>query len=275
LQSANDLLFVERGLPTNLVPNRDVGIQLSGAFLDKAINYQVGVFNGVNDGGSGDFDNNDDKDVAARVWVQPFKTVSAPALKGLNVGVAGTYGLQNGSLPVYRSPAQQTFFSYSTGTFADGDRWRIAPQAYYSFGPFGLLAEFVHSEQEIANAAGVTAHGGAEAWQIVGSYVLTGEKASFKGVKPKKNFGDGGWGSWELVARYGELDVEEDAFDSGLASITRSARSAQAFGAGLNWNLNKNVRAIVNYEHTNFDGGAVGGDRPDEDAVLTRLQLGF
>ena len=275
LQSASDLLFVERGLPTNLVPNRDVGVQLSGAFLDKALTYQIGVFNGVTDGGSGDFDNNDDKDFAARIWIQPFKQAAVPFLKGLNIGVAGTYGLQSGSLPSYRSPAQQTFFSYSTSTVADGTRCRMAPQAYYTFGPFALLAEYVHSEEEIANAEGLQADGGAQAWQVAASYTLTGENASYKGVKPKDNFGDGGWGSWEIVARYGELDLGDDPFDAGMASTGKSARSAQSFGAGLNWNLNKNVRAMINYEHTAFDDGAPTGDRPDEDAVLTRLQLGF
>ncbi len=64
LQSAVDLLFVERALPTNLVPNRDLGVQISGDFAGGAISYQAGVFNGVVDGGNGDGDTNDEKDVA-------------------------------------------------------------------------------------------------------------------------------------------------------------------------------------------------------------------
>src|SRR5947208_2114735 len=73
LQSAANLLFVERGLPTNIVPIRDVGAQLSGLLFNGVLSYQVGVFNGVRDGASGDTDNNDAKDVAARLWLQPFK----------------------------------------------------------------------------------------------------------------------------------------------------------------------------------------------------------
>lgn len=274
LQSASDLLFVERGLPTNLVPNRDVGAQLSGAFLDKIVNYQLGIFNGVPDGANGDLDNNDDKDFAGRIWLQPFKKLSIPPLKGWNIGVAGTYGEQNGALPSYKTPGQQTFFSYTTGTLADGDRWRIAPQTYYSWGPFGLLAEYVRSQQEIRNA-GIVGEGGAEAWQVVASYVLTGEDASFKGVKPRKNFGAGGWGSLEIMARYGQLNVDSEPFRLGLASITKSARSADSFGVGLSWNLNRNVRMLLDYDHTTFDGGAVDGDRPDENVVMTRVQLAF
>jgi hypothetical protein len=58
LQSGSELLFVERGLPTNLVPNRDVGAQLFGDLFDGTISYALGAFNGVPDLGNGDLDNN-------------------------------------------------------------------------------------------------------------------------------------------------------------------------------------------------------------------------
>ena len=35
LQSATDIVFAERGLPTNLVPNRDIGLQLGGRHLQR------------------------------------------------------------------------------------------------------------------------------------------------------------------------------------------------------------------------------------------------
>jgi phosphate-selective porin OprO/OprP len=54
LASEPDLRFMERGLPTLLVPNRDLGVQLSGEFAGGAFAYQVGYFNGVTDGQSSD-----------------------------------------------------------------------------------------------------------------------------------------------------------------------------------------------------------------------------
>ena len=45
--------------------------------------------------------------------------------------------------------------------------------------------------------------------------MLTGEDASYRGVvKPSEPFspGKGGWGAWELVGRYGELEIDDDAF---------------------------------------------------------------
>jgi phosphate-selective porin OprO/OprP len=45
---------------------------------------------------------------------------------------------------------------------------------------------------------------------------------------------------------------------------------------GLNWYLNENLKWVLNYEQTSFDGGAAGGsDREDEKAFLTRVALGF
>src|SRR4051794_28800558 len=114
LQSGADLLFVERALPTNLVPNRDLGVQISGDFAGGITSYQVGVFNGVLDGGSGEGDTNDDKVAAARLFFQPFVTGTGP-FKNLGFGIAGSSGNQSGTatapgLPSYRSPGQQTVF---------------------------------------------------------------------------------------------------------------------------------------------------------------------
>ena len=47
LQSATRLVFAERGCPTNLVPNRDIGLQSAGTSTVVVLNYAVGVFDGV------------------------------------------------------------------------------------------------------------------------------------------------------------------------------------------------------------------------------------
>ena len=41
LQSAIDMVFVERAAPTLLVPNRDVGVQLGGEFAGGKLDYAV------------------------------------------------------------------------------------------------------------------------------------------------------------------------------------------------------------------------------------------
>ena len=311
LASASELSFVERGLTNNLVPNRDVGVQLSGEFLGNKLQYQAGLFNGVADGASvGLSDTNDDKDFAGRVILQPFADLYGP-LQGLGFGVSGTYGEERGSatataLGNYVTPGQARFFTYKTTkstfdldqgngkittlpttpvpastVFANGERTRFSPQGFWTWRQFGVFGDYVESAQE------VTLNGASDritnsAWQVSGAIVLTGEDASFKGIKPSSPFNPfaGQWGAVELVGRYGELDVDETAFTRGYADITRSARSADSWGLGVNWYLNRNVKVNFDYDETEFVGGGGGTalaplDRPTERVLLSRVQFAY
>ena len=270
------------------MPNRDIGVQLGGDIHTGVLTYAVGVFNGVTDLGNGDGDLNDSKDLDARVFLQPITTGS---LKGLGIGIAGTTGTEQGGLsgttlssglPAYRSAGQQTVFRYRTdaavplnSVLANGRRSRLVPQGYFYSGPFGVQGEYALSRQEVRlgpSAAELT-H---KAWQASGSFFLTGEKAGFRSPTPKKVFDptQKGFGALELVARYGELDVDDDAFPI-FASPTSSITKEKSAGVGLNWYLNKQIKVAVNYEHTTFDGGAADGDRKAEDFFVTRFQHSF
>src|SRR4030095_16818352 len=52
LQSASDIRFVERAYPTQLVTNRDIGLQVAGNVLEDRLAYQVAYLNGSNNGQS-------------------------------------------------------------------------------------------------------------------------------------------------------------------------------------------------------------------------------
>ncbi len=297
LQSGSELLFVERAFPTNLVPNRDVGLQLSGDVFDGAVNYAAGIFNGVIDGGSGDNDANSDKDYAVRVFAEPLKDKEDSTLRGLGIGLAYSTGDQSGSaatsnLPRFLTPGQQSFFSYVAttaatattpsvpGAFADGSRERIAPQFYFHKGPFGLLGEYVRSNQEVSRA-GVRRDVKNTAWQLATSLVLTGEDASIRGINPRKPFqwGQGSWGAFEIAARVSRLEVDDDVFAGSattrLANPRSSAREATDYGIGLNWYFNRFSKLVVNYDQTEFKDGAASGDRDTEKVLFTRFQVGY
>ena len=285
LQSGADLLFVERALPTNLVPNRDVGIQLHGDLFKGRASYQLGVFNGVADGGSSDGDVDDSKDVVARLSFQPFITGTSAA-KNLTFAVAASSGSPTGTaaapaLPSYRTPGQQVFFSYRSDgsvagtTIASGDRRRFSPQLSYYSGAFGLLAEWVRASQEVTRGA-VAAELDSEAWQVAVSWVIGGS-ASFKGASVKNGFDPAGhfWGAFELKARLSGQEVDAAAFPI-FADPARSASSAEAWAVGLNWAFNRSVKWLLDYEATTFERGAAGGgDRPDEKVVIARFQVSF
>jgi phosphate-selective porin OprO/OprP len=309
LQSSADLRFIERALPTSLVPNRDIGVQLSGDFAGGAFAYQVGYFNGVTDGQSSDnltapdveFDTKGD--YAARVFFQPFINSGDFNLRGLGLGVGSTWvdvdgSAANTALSAYRSPGQRSIFSYrantasgvtpNNATFANGERLRLAPQLYYYRGSFGLLGEYTTVEQDVSRVVGGTTVSDTlthSAWQAQLSWFVTGEEETFRGFTPGSTFqpgaaknDSGGWGALELVARFHELDLDDDTFVGGANSFANpltAVSKATAYGAGVNWYPWNTVKLSLNYEQTEFEGGAANGDRADEKALLSRFAINF
>ncbi len=287
LQSGADLKFIERSyVSNNLLPNRDLGISVFGDVLDKKLNYAVGVFNGAIDGGENSTaqDVNSDKEFAARVFATPFAG-SDSALQGLGFGVAGTTGksslASNSSsvqgVPSYKTAGQaNNFFAYANGVASHGTRTRWSPQAYYYYGPLGVIAEYAEVSQDLINSSNNRRTEHHSAWQLSASWLLTGEDASFRGVKPYSPFKagpDGGWGAFELVAR-----IQGNDIDASLPTAFRHASNAYAWSAkssaiGANWYLNENAKFALNYELTRFDGGTLDGK--SERLLVARYQLAF
>jgi phosphate-selective porin OprO/OprP len=288
LASATDLLFVERGLPTGLAPNRDVGVMLHGDVAKSRLSYQAGLFNGVVDGGSADLDSGDGKDFVGRIMTHPFRGAAVfDGLQSLGVGLAASVGTQQGSLtapnlPNLRRQSRASYFRYrvdgtlSGTTIADGDRRRLSPQGYFYSGSLGLLWEYVWTLQDVRRAEAADTID-SRAWQVAGSWVLTGETPSYRGVSPRRPFepSQGGWGAFEIAARVGRLTIGEDAFPI-FANPETSARDILAYTIGLNWYLNRSFKVVVNYEEARFDGGSPpSSDRGTERDFLTRLQFSF
>lgn len=302
LQSNDSLTFLERAYPTFLAPNRDVGIMFHGEFarpgykteyggpvdFKNLVSYQLGAFNGAGDNGfSNNTDIDDDKEFIGRIWAHPFQYSGLSPLEGFGIGVSGTWEHpKENSLSNLPSPnGQNTIVDYSkrvagtTSLTADGDHSRVSPQAYWYYGPFGLLGEYVVSSQELLAKKGAQGTGFRqenEAWHVQASYVVTGENNTFQSVSPRNNFDprNGGWGALQLAARWTELDIDDDTF--AFLDPNKSVNHASTWTVGANWFLNKAMRFTANYEETSFDGGAAGGgDRQTEKIFSTRFQLSF
>jgi phosphate-selective porin OprO/OprP len=292
LVADRDLLFNERSLATDLVPNRDLGLALHGDLFGGVASYALGLFNGAPDynGTTTNQSFQDDKAFAGRWFFQPWKNSDLGGLRGLGFGIGGSYQANHpatntvtGLTPGYTTDGQQKFFTYASGVNASGAAWRVSPQAYYYYGPFGLLGEYVISDQQVRKAANSVDLANT-AWEISGSWVLTGEDASYNGVTPLHPFSphNNQWGAWQLVARYAALDVDGKAFtaDGGnyFANSAASASGANAWSLGVNWYLNKNLRADLSFAHTEFDGykgSAAGVGKQPENVLFSRLQLAF
>jgi len=283
LQSDSDLVFIERAMDSGLSSQREIGIQLWGDVLGVA-NWSLSVSNGNPDGGLNDIDINHAKSFNGRLFLQPFNVEPLKAAGRLGIGIAFSTGNERGAasntwVGSFKSPGQQTIFSYLTTTtattvFALGRHTRINPQLYYYIGPFGLLAEWLKEYQQLSNGAGTGALNN-NSGHVTASFVIGGEE-TYEGPKPRRpvSFADRTFGAIELGVRYEYLNVDDKAFPTS-ADASKSVTKAQSVGGALNWQLTRNIKVGGNYIQSWFVSGLKGGNRPDEKVLLGRFQVYF
>ena len=268
-------MLTERALVTDLIPDRDIGIQLHGNLLGNRATYMGGWFRGVPDGGSSENRVNHGADAEYRVFMYPFRGWHASPLAGLGIGIGGSAGTEQGTLPSFTTAGLAQFFRYRPSALADGERARISPQADYYWRRVGVMAEYAFSAQDVrlGDAARRIAN---TAWQASASYVLTGENASYSGVIPAHalNPSEHYWGAFEVAGRLNSLEVDPSAYPI-LADPRSAARKAGGYQLGLNWYPQRYVKFVFDYARTRFIGGATSGDRPTENAFIIRVQLNY
>jgi len=280
LQASSDTLFTEAAFPTLLTPNYDIGAFLTGDLGLSQASYTVALLNGTPDNnGAQATDPNENKELAGRVWATPFQP-GWSFLKGLGVGIAGSYGHEDGVSYLasgYKTPGQATFFSYSSSggvtVAARGQHVRIAPQAAYYNGHFGVLGEYTLSSQDVIKSNRVYRIGNT-AWQVAASYVIGGVP-SLKSVTPKVTFdpAKGNWGALELAARGTVFLVDSEAFTKSLQGTGTQARRANSVGVGANWFFAKGTKLQVSYDVTDIKNLQNIRVRPTERFLSTRVQV--
>jgi phosphate-selective porin OprO/OprP len=144
---------------------------------------------------------------------------------------------------------------------------RMIPDDQQVVGLEGLWLNGSASFQSEYIATRVSEMGG-EDWDydgfyLMGSYFPGGyqrqlKRGEYKRVKPSK----GGQGMWELVARYGELDVRQNGRGTTAAVST----------VGANYYVNRDFRVMLNLKYADV-AGSVRHDETDGSAVSVRLQL--
>ncbi|HEY9247628.1 MAG TPA: porin [Rariglobus sp.] len=298
--------FIESPFVNTLLPNRDIGIEAFGTVAGGFVDYRAGVFNGTrNNTQAFSSDEADgDKTVAGRLTYTPLKKQEG-ALSKLALGLGGSVGNQRGvrtiggatGLQNIVTNGQQTLLSFrnattGNGVIADGGQVRVSPSIeWYTGTPWSFVAEYAYEKQDYARQTGAVETssfaGTNTAWRATVGYVLTGEEATKSGVAPAAPFSlDGGtWGAFELVGRVSGIDLDDKFFttatggDGGNINRRNNASGAFAYGAGVNWYLNRNIRFLFDVEKTEFEGGggatATGGTKDDELYLFTRLQLQF
>jgi phosphate-selective porin OprO/OprP len=200
--------------------------------------------------------------VAARLTWAPIQEET----RWVHVGASGYYretkgqkAIRFGDRPEVRVDNVRTV---DTGNVAADSYYFAGAEAAAAFGPFSLQAEYMATWVDRPTGPKVNFDGG----YVAVAYVLTGETVTYskgvvEGIKPKANFSPsaGGWGAWQIAARYSFVDLNDlNVLGGKEENIT----------AALNWWLNPNLRASFNY--VRFDAKRQGA-RTAGDAFAFRV----
>lgn len=301
--------FVELGYSSYLVTDRDTGAWLELADADQVFSIGAGIFNGSF--GTGNVVNSevdgDDKDVVAKIFTHPFRAIDSVNLRDIGLGLAASAGnhsvtnLTSFFVPPYnvRSLGQYAYiFGISRNGAVDGANLRLVPQAYAYLGRLSFLGEYVHSADMVRYYIGssfppppanVTLISN-EAYQVQLGWVLTGEDASFSGLRLSQN--SHSWGALQLVGRVQGVNFDRDAFNqydaAGAVSAARLidphnfVSGVRSWGLGLNYVPASNIKLLLDWEESSFTDGATRSeapfspaDRETEKVLFTRAQFTF
>ncbi len=194
----------------------------------------------------------------------------------LHVGASGSFRSPNSTaetVTITGKPAGTGPNMVTTGAIGNVDSSTVyGAELAGVFGPFAFQGEYFRNSLERDAGSDPDFDG----WYGQASYFLTGETRPYKGktgnfdrVKPKTplSLSEGGWGAWEVLARYDNLDLT----DNGAGIAGGEMRNTTL---GVNWYMTDYIRTMLDYVDVNTDeNAAVPNDDPK--VVTLRLQWDF
>jgi phosphate-selective porin OprO/OprP len=290
--------FLERSLATNAFgavgAERRIGLSL--AYNTDRLNATVGVF-GAGEAITRNAASRDEPyGVNGRITWEPILDTG----RVVHLGVSGYHvtnftanGVTIADRPNARVDGGNLVSVALTGTAPQGGVQTGVKAADYVgaegaiiFGPFSVQGEYgALALDRYATASTLNF----SAFNIFGSFFITGESRSFKGgnvdkLKPFNDFnpGDGHWGAFEIAARYDQIDLTDPALapPTSLTPTNPGGRKAHSWTGAVNWYLNPNLRAAFNYvRFFGRNSGLVAAPAivgmAKGDVFATRLQLDF
>jgi len=244
-----------------MMASRNVGIVLSGTGFDRRTTWAGGVFNPWLDTGTSMGDTS--TQLIGRGTVIPLESVNENSLFHLGAGVRysnAKSGIQYATEPEFN----QAPLFVDTGLLAAESTMLYDLEAAWRWGPLLLNGEFVMNQVEDATAGDPVFSG----YYLMANYILTGEmrpynkrSGLFLPVPIAKSVNDGGWGAWELSARYSNLDLNEGTVTGGDMDV---------YSLGLNWWLSTSASVGINYRHIVLEDADGTGH---SDGLMTRITL--
>ena len=144
------------------------------------------------------------------------------------------------------------------------DGFQVNLEASWRKGPYWVHGEYVSTDVDSPSNGDLDFSG----YHITGSWILSGEmrgynkKSGIMGQIPvARSVYHGGWGAWELSARFSSLDLTDGPVDGGEMDI---------FSVGLNWWLSPIFNVNLNYRFIDNDQGGINGQ---SSGIMTRVMV--
>jgi phosphate-selective porin OprO/OprP len=245
------LPFQERSATADaMMPGRNHGIVLSGTSLEERMSWAGGVFNNWIDSPVS-FEETPNQYVG-RVTTVAWSSKDESNLFHLGFGLRHTdakLGLRYHTEPEFnQSP---TFVD--TDLFSANSSMLYDVEASWRKGPYWLNFEYVYNDVDSPEFGDPSFNG----YNLTASWVLSGEMRSydrksgtFRAVPVSKSVYQGGWGAWELAARWSELDLTDGSIEGGETEI---------LSLGVNWWLTPTFQASINYRSIGLDQSGLSG----------------
>ena len=258
--SAYNQDFIYRSLAAQeLAPGRDIGVMVHGRILQRAFNYEAGVFRQDGEINRSRFrseplarPHKEEATVAGRVTVLPFQLTGATsAAKDIELGGAFTWSKIPEGLNGLQG--EMTFgHDFFERLYVKGRRLRMGAEASWMPGPFRVRAELIQvreSRDEQGLRGDDLPDGIATGWYVSGSWTITGEPKA-GGIVPRRPFPLSGVGAIELAARLEQLrfssaDLSDEPLRNPRAFTVYPNRN-RVWTFGVSWYPQKLFKVQIN-----------------------------
>lgn len=268
--SSLDIPFIER---SSIINAYGYGRAAGVAFLMTGANWMgaVGVYGDSLNNSDSNFAQDEQASISGRFTWAPIFEVSPDSYRLLHLGVSARQRYNgDDSLFRYRSRPLNgrgsRWIESSSGNGMESDT-AYGFEAAGQWNAFGFTAEYITINGETPAGLEIESDG----YYVDLNWSITGEPRAYRGnqgsfgpVVPARSMAEGGWGHWDVSARYDFLDLSD--LEAGA-----SRGEQTAYALGLNWVPVDHVRFMLNYAQTDMDR-TVG---VDEEATVITLRTQF
>jgi phosphate-selective porin OprO/OprP len=250
-----------------LMPSRNIGVVWNGSSPEKYSSWAFGVFNNWLEE-KNSFDESATQYVSRLAWA-PLRSADDSNLLHLGFGYRysdAKEGFRYATEPEFNKAPDfvDTGFGTDTGVLPADKTQTFNFELAWRRGPTTLHSEYTRSDVDNPALGNPSFDG----YFVTASWILTGEMRAynkksgvFGGIPVAKSVYQNGKGSWELYARYSDLDFDDGAISGGKMQIA---------ALGLNWWLTPFFSVNAGYKYI---WNEMEGMQAESSGLMTRLIL--